>query len=236
MKKITIMVTLSLLAVGVMFAGGSSEMNTISVAGTGIVTLKPDTASITFAVETRDEQASVASQENARIMTSVNDALLAAGIEKDDITTNNFRVYQDSFYNSDTRKTEYTDYIVSNNVSITVKNIDTVGDVIDAVLATGVNRLTDVSFYAKDTEKAYDEARKLAVKEALSTATILAEAAGTSIGKVVHIAENSGSGGAMYGNYARKEMAMVASADYSTPIAPGSTEVSITVDVVIELK
>ncbi len=235
MKKITSLMIISLLAVGVIFAGGNSEKESISVSGTGIVTVRPDTASITFAVVTRNERAMLAANENAHIMTMVNEVLLHVGIAKEDIATNDYRLYQDSFYNSDTRKTEYTDYVVSNNVSITVKKIDTVGDVIDAVLATGVNRLTDVSFYAKDTEKAYDEARKLAVQEALSTATILAEAAGTSIGKVVNISENSGSGGT-YGNYARKEMAMVSSADYSTPIAPGSTEVSVTVNIAVELK
>lgn len=229
-KTITILTVLLVLCSTLLFAGGKADPMigpNVSANGTGVVTLTPDTATISFAVETTDEQASVASQENAKIMTSVYDVLANRGIAKEDISTNGYNVYQQSRWNSEKDRTEYLDYKVSNNVTITVHAIDTVGDIIDAVLLTGVNRLNDVNFYAKDTQSAYDEARKLAVQEAMSTAKILAEGAGCELGMILSISENSGYT-PVYGNFAmaRKEST---TADYATPIAPGSTDVTVSV-------
>lgn len=235
-KTITILMVLLVLFSTSLFAGGKSDEllgPNVQVSGTGVVMLTPDTASITFAVETMDEQAAVASQENAKIMTSVYDVLTEKGIVKDDIATNGYRVYQQSRWNSEKDRTEYLDYRVTNNVTVTVRDIDTVGDIIDIVLSTGVNRLDNVNFYAKDTEKAYDTARKLAVEEAVKSAKILAEGAGQKLGKIISISENKGYD-VSYGNFAMVKESSV-SRDYSTPIAPGSTEVSITVNIIAAL-
>lgn len=236
MKKTITIIAVLLVALTPIFAGGNSDDlmgPNVNVSGTGVVTLTPDTASITFAVETMDKQASVASQENAKIMTSVYDVLAEIGIAKEDIATNGYNVYQQSRWNSEKQITEYLDYRVTNNVTITVRDIDSVGSVIDVVLEAGANKLNDVNFYAKDTAKAYDEARKLAVQEAMSSAQILAEGAGCELGSVLSISESAGYN-AGYGNFAMAKMESVAM-DYETPIAPGSTEVSVTVHVSVAL-
>ncbi len=236
MKKTITIIAVILLALTPIFASGKSDNlmgPNVTVSGTGVVTLTPDSASITFAVETMDKQASVASQKNAKIMTSVYDVLSEIGIAKEDIATNGYNVYQQSRWNSEKQITEYLDYKVTNNVTITVRDIDSVGSVIDVVLAAGANKLNNVNFYAKETAKAYDEARKLAVQEAMSSAQILAEGAGCELGSVLSISESSGYN-AGYGNFAMVRKESVAM-DYETPIAPGSTEVSVTVHISVAL-
>lgn len=213
------------------FAGGSGEIPTVTVIGTGVITLKPDTASITLAVETVNTEVSVAATENAELMTRVTDALLQAGVAKDDIATRNYYVSQDSSYNQETRKTEYSDYRVSNNLTITVRAIDKTGSVIDAALSAGANRLSNVNFYASDAVDAYEEARKLAIMQAKDAAQTLATAAEKKLGETTTIEEYNNP--AAYRNTFSEKAFMSDSAP--TPITAGDTEISVRVQVVFEL-
>jgi len=226
----------TLLVSSPLFAGGGAESPSITVNGTGIITLEPDTASITLAVETMNAEAALAATENAELMARVTDAILKAGVAKEDIATNNYHVYQDTSYNRETGKTEYNDYRVSNNLDITVRVIDETGAVIDAALRAGANQLSNVNFYAINTTKAYEEARTLAFTHAKHAAQTFADAAERTLGKATVIEEYNNA--AAYRNSLSKSLVVAESVsmDAPTSITPGDTEISVTIRVVFELK
>lgn len=216
---------LAMLSMFLLCAGCSGEKGSITVFSTGTVSLEADTAKITLAVQTIDAQAVIASAENAKIMTAVNNELAKIGINPEDIASTNYSVYQESYYNSDTKKSEYGNYRVSNNIVVTVHDVEKTGEVIDTALAAGVNNLSSVNFYARDTTVAYSEARKRAVLESVESATILATTAGKDLGDVIKIEE-----GGNYGAVAQEVYVMrTASNDYTTPMSPGTTDVSVSV-------
>lgn len=169
-------------------------------------------------------------------MAAVTKAVLNCGIKAEDMATRNYNVYRQSRYNSQTGEQEEKGYQVSNNLTVTVRNISETGKVIDAALKAGANQLSNVSFYTNDTTQAYVQARKQAVMHAQDAARVLSESAGRKTGKLIFIEEFSN--GSVYRNAVAFDTAMLKSSAYgeSTPINPGDTEVSVTVKAVFELK
>ena len=74
------------------------DKRSISVNGTGIVTLTPDMATIQIGVQTENEDADKAVDENSRQVQAVMDALKVFEIADENITTTNFSVYPRQIY------------------------------------------------------------------------------------------------------------------------------------------
>ena len=126
-----------------------------------------------------------------------------------------------------------TGYEVSNNVTVLVRNLETIDDVIDGAVAAGGNniRFNGLSFSLEDTEELEVEARAAAVADLEAKAAELAALAGVELGDLVFLTES----GAATPPVVRAEFAMAraaldSAANVSTPIAPG--EVSVRVNVV----
>ena len=128
MKKIFASFSFLLLA-GVFFFSSCSiqqdsySKRTVSVSGTGSVTLEADNATVILSVITRGKDVSETSQENASKMTAVQEAIVKAGISKDCISTQNYSVYQESHYDNKTGRQIPDDYRVTNQIKILVKKI-----------------------------------------------------------------------------------------------------------------
>lgn len=211
---------------------------TVSVSGTGSVTLEADNATIILSVITKGKEVAETTEDNAKKMTAVQDAIIKSGIQKDCISTQNFSVYQESHYDNKTGKQVYDDYRVTNQIKILVKKIDKVSEVIDLALKSGANQLSSLDYGVSDTETAKTQARLLAIQQAKEAANLLAGASGAQLGKVLSISEH-----ADY-SYPRTRLmkASMANADMletsavSTPVSGGSSTVTISVDAVYQLK
>lgn len=207
---------------------------TVSVHGTGSVTIEADNATITLSVVTRANEVSAASKENAEKMTAVQNAVIARGISKDSVTTENFSVHQESYY--DKGKTIPGDYIVTNQIKIVVRNIDKVSDVIDTALASGANQLSNVQYGVTNSDLAVKQARTLAVQQAQENASLIAGTSGARLGKVLEISEMQN---AIYPRAALMKSNAVSAEDsaeaVSTPISGGKTTITINVNATYEL-
>lgn len=212
---------------------------TVSVSGTGSVTVEADTATIILSVITKGSDVSETSKENAAKMTAVQEAVINAGISKESISTQNYSVYQESHYDNKSGKQVYDDYRVTNQIKIIVKNISKTGDVVDLALNSGANQLSSLTYGVSDTEIAKRQARTLAIAQAQESANLLAGASGTKIKKVLSISEH-----ADY-SYPRARLfkaSAVANSDMAmeeaapTPISGGTSTVTVTVDAVYQLK
>lgn len=241
MKKIRMTLS-ALLCMGVLSSCTIKQdgyaRRTVSVSGTGSVTVEADNATIILSVVTRGKDVAATSEENAQKMTAVQDAIIKAGISKDCISTENFNIYQESRFDQKLGTSIPGDYRVTNQIKILVKKIDMISDVIDLSLKSGANQLSSLSYGITDTETAKKQARSLAIQQAKESANLLAGASGASLGKVLSISEHSNLAyprAVMMKSMATANMDMAEEAA-STPISGGSSTITISVDAVYQLK
>jgi uncharacterized protein YggE len=205
---------------------GGPQPGTLSVVGTGSVTTRPDTATLSAGVTTQGSTASEAMDANAQAMAKVIQALKDAGIASKDLQTQFVSV--DPRYD-DAGGQKITGYGATNSVSAVVRGLSDVGDVIDAAVAAGANTVSGPSLARDDEHKLYRDALEEAVANAREKATALARAAGVSLGAIRSLDETPQSAGpVVYGAFAAMK-------DAATPIEPGTAEITATVRVVFEL-
>jgi len=203
--------------------------HTISVSGLGRVTTVPDVADVRVGVmvtrvKVRDAQAAAATA-----MAGVIAALRKAGIADKDIQTTSLSLQPVYDYSSSGTPPRLTGYQIVNSVQATVRNLDTISDVIDGALAAGATTLDGITFRVDNPAAAEAQARDAAMKDARAKADALAKAAGVSITGVASISEQSGSAPVPM-PYAAAGAALDKAA--STPIAVGTNEVDVSVSVV----
>ena len=203
--------------------------STISVSGEGVVTAVPDMASVSVGVTTQAKDAAEAMAANNRAMTSLVATLDTFSIAATDRQSSGFNVYPRYDRPADGRNsTEITSYVVSNQLTIRVRDIDRLGELLSAVVTSGSNQLGSLSFGNSNAADLLDEARALAVKDAQRKASLYAAAAGGKVGRVVSITE---SGASQPGPMMRAGMMMQMEA---VPVAAGENEYRAAVSVVFE--
>lgn len=163
----------------------------VSVTGSGAVMIGPDAAQASIGVEIVGTSLSEALSSSNAATADVLDALRAAGIVDEDIQTASFSVQTMQDFDDQGNPTAIASFRVSNIVSVVIREIDSVGAVLDAAVSAGANTIYGVDFIVIDSGDAVSQARQLAVQDATAKATELAEAAGLSLGPVILIQEIS---------------------------------------------
>ncbi|KPV48976.1 hypothetical protein SE17_35190, partial [Kouleothrix aurantiaca] len=85
---------------------------------------------------------------------------------------------------------QVTGYRVSNTVTVTIRNLDSAGALLDQVVQAGANSIYGINFSVADTNALMEQARKAAVADAKARAGQLAAAGGATVGDVLVISEN----------------------------------------------
>ena len=151
---------------------------TISVSGTATASSSPDSLVIVLGVESEAKTANESLSENSNSLNSVISSLTNSGLSEEDIQTSNFSIYPmyDSIkdFNGNWQQV-LTGYRVSNILSIQTDKIDSAGDIIDAAVSSGANRVDNVSFQLSD-EKSQKISDDL-IADAINDATQKAEKA-----------------------------------------------------------
>lgn len=211
---------------------------TVSVSGRGSVEVDADNATIVLSVITRGKDVGAAAKENAEKMTSVQEAVIALGISKDNISTEGYTIDQETSYTNG--KVIYGDYVTTNRIKVFVKDLSIIGEVIDSALKAGANQLSSFQYGISDKDAYVKQARTLAVQNAHDAANLIATTSGALLGKVITLSEHTNN----YSVYNYKALAAsmteaatdTAMNEVSTPISAGKTTISFTVDAVYELK
>jgi hypothetical protein len=207
-------------------------IRSISVTGTGRVKAEPDVADVNLGVTKQGEDAKSASGEAATTMDAVIGALLAAGIAEADIQTTTLSLYP--IYDYDESPPDIEGWEASNQVNVTVRDIESVGDVVDAATAAGATNVNGITFRVDDPTAAEATARSAAVADARTKADQLAADAGVNIIGIVSISESGGQAPQPI-FMARSEMAFDAAGAAATPVLPGQVELSISVFIQYEI-
>lgn len=166
---------------------------TITVSATGTVSATPDRASIATGVTSEAKTAREALANNSQAMKKVIDELKSKGIEGKDIQTSQFNIEPVYIYPKDgqTHPPQITGYRAHNMVSVRVRNLDSLGEVLDQLVTAGANQMNGISFEVSKAETLKDEARKEAIANALRRAKLYAAAAGAEVGEIVQISEET---------------------------------------------
>ncbi|MGR3636056.1 MAG: SIMPL domain-containing protein [Shimia sp.] len=207
-----------------------AEGRHITVTGEGVVTEAPDQAVISVGVSHQTSSAQMATEVVSDTARAMIEALADAGIEARDMQTSglSLRAVYDRNRNGDERPL-LLGFSASNRLSVKVRDLETVGDVLGTLVKAGANDIGGITFGLRDPKRAQDDARRSAVADAQAKAALYAEAAGVSLGKVVSISE---SGSAM----PRPEMMRASMASFdAVPVAPGELSVTAHVTMVLEL-
>jgi len=206
--------------------GASPFRPVIVTSSTGEAQLTPDRAAVYVGVQTRASTANAAARDNAQRQRAIIDAVVALGIPREQISTENYSVAPDSRYDQATQRTTITGYVVSNVVRVEVHRTDQLGPILDAALAKGANQINSLDFFASNADSARHEALAQAVARARSDAEAMARAAGGTLGALVELGTSEMSPRPVYRVSA---YALAASAAAPTPIEPGQQKVQVTV-------
>lgn len=205
------------------------DQPTITVPGKGTVSRAPDVAFVNLGVEARAPSAREALDANNRAMQQLLDTLERQDVPSKQVQTSSFDISPLYHHDPENRTPpQITGYQVSNQVRVKVSKVDRLGDLLDAVVDVGANRIHGVQFGVDQPEEATDEARKKAVADARRKAELLAEAAGARIGRPLKIEESSGTPPPM----PMQRMAMMAE---SVPVAQGEQEITAELTVTYQL-
>jgi uncharacterized protein len=211
-------------------ADSTTPEHTISVSGSGKVTVKPDVADVSLGVQIQRDTAKSARDDAAQTMNSVIAALKNLGIADEDIQTSTIDISPVYDYNSSSP--HITGYQVTNVVSVHVRDITKVADVIDDSVAAGATTVNGVTFDLADRTTAENQARDAAVKDARSHADALAAAAGVTITGVQSISDTTMSYPyPIYGASDSAKGGAPGAPAVPTPVQPGTQDITITVTV-----
>ena len=203
------------------------KVRTITVSGTGIVTLPADQLTVRFLVRTSEWNVNYARDKNAETTTKVIEKIKEAGVLDADITTVDYRISQD---NSNPYPGKYT---IVNYVQVLIRDINNAGNVIDMAVANGANGLTSFSYSATENPNSLREARTLAVQNAQDAAALIAGASGCKVADVLDIQE--GYNPSSYSRATNSAMLKAVGNSYTTPIEAGNVEITSTVTITFSL-
>ena len=257
--KIAFIVFLAFLVLNILFGDRgyrdeSKTPNTISFSGHGEVTAAPDIANIYFTISKDDKTIKDAQTAVAAIEKKALDLLKEKGVADKDIQTayasfNPKYEYQNAVclptpmgVRTDGTtvssispsycppgKQVLIGYTASESITVKIRNIDSVGDIIQGLGTTGVSDLNGPNFAIDKEDALKVEARKKAIDDAKAKAKVLAKDLGIRLVKITSFSEN--------GNYpimyAEKSMAMDSAGSAPAPAVIPKGENTISSDVTI---
>ncbi len=204
----------------------------IHVTGEGLVEATPDIAYVNLGVRTQAPTAEEAQRANAEAVSRVIARLKALGVAEGDIQTSRFNLRPLMNYEvtREGKAPEIVGFAVDNIVMVTLRDLELVGEVIDAGIAAGANTVEGVRFAVEDPSELELEALRLAVEDARRRAEVIAEAAGVRIARVREISTTPG--------YVVPfmEAAVAEGMRAATVIIPGSVDIRASVSVSYELE
>lgn len=234
----------------------------IWVTGQGSASGAPDVAVLDLGVEVIADSAADARTEAAEGIEAAIAALEESGVAEEDIQTQHFSIRPRYDYvettncvNADGEAVEPTTtgevppgaqqctrsrervlqgYQVNNHLTVKIRELDSVGEVIDSVIeaAGDIVRINGINFLLEDSEALENEARAAAVADLKGKAAMLAELAGVELGSLVYLSESVGP--QPFPRF-EAEFAMLSLDSAVTSVRSGELEVVVTVVGVFEI-
>ena len=209
---------------GLAAPGDPAPEGGVQVQGVGTATGTPDVLHVTVGVETGASSVGEALESADAAAQRVLDALHDAGVSDTDVQTANVHLHP----RYDGGGQAITGYLAGQDLAVTLRDLGTAGATIGAAVEAGGDaaRLQGIAYELDDDTALRARARADAFAAARVTAEQYAELTGRQLGAVVLVREQVSASG---------PVPMVAgdavAASEAVPIAPGSTDVTVTAEV-----
>ena len=126
-------------------------------------------------------------------------------------------------------------FTASESITVKVRKVDDVGDIMQGLGITGVSDLSGPNFSIDNEDSLKAEARKKAIDDAKAKAEVLAKDLGVSLVKIVNFSDSSGNYPMMY--YAKDSMASSVAPEASPAVIPrGENTISADVTITYEIR
>jgi uncharacterized protein YggE len=221
--------------------GGTTVVNGqvqegVVVVGSGSASADPEIAKIGFGVEVRGDDPDALVSEAAEKMDA---AMAAAGefsLRADETRTLNYNLWVETVHDPQTgRPTGEVVYHLNHQVQVTTDNLDTVGELLAAVVSAGANSVSGVNFTVEDPAALIEEARGAAVADAQGRAEHLAEQLGIALGKPLLVTE-TGSNFPVFADRGIGGGGGMAEQAAAPGFTPGSFSVTVNVQIAYEIR
>jgi hypothetical protein len=203
----------------------------LNISASAEATRIPDVARISAGVVTQATDSNSALRANAQQMDKVMAAIKKSGIAERDVQTSGVSLNPQYKY-EDNKAPQIVGYQASNTVNIKVRNISKLGAVLDGLADQGANQINGPMFSIDQPEPVYDQARMDALKKAQERAQTYAKNLNLRVVRIVSIDETNNGG---FQPMAVLSAAPRAAKEFNSPISPGETTLSVTLNVVFEL-
>ena len=215
----------------------SYPVDTITVQGGGSASGSPDIANINIGVRTTDPDVGTVFETNNTTIDNVIEAMVNEGVAREDIRTVNIYLYQNE--NFDPASSGIAGegngprirYELNNELRVTVRDTNTVSDVISAAVEAGANNIFNLSFGFSDQSELEDTALERAMDDARARAERLAELSGVELGEIIVVNETGDA--SVPGPY--EQAAMGIGGGGNVPVEPGQLNVNVQIDVTFRI-
>lgn len=238
MEKQTAIIVLIIAVLAIssyVFINLPNENKVISVTGTSELKANPELISIYISVETLDKSAQTSKDKNAEIYDKIFLELIKLGLDKKNIRTENFNVYEEFDYYPTERKSK--GWKTVNNIIVKIADFEKAGSIVDiAVNQGGLVHNINFELTQNTQNKLKTQTLKNAAEDARNKAESIAEGSGS---KIVDIASITSQDSTYYPYpiYAYAEGSNIMDAKQaSTNISPKELTITSTVQAVYKIK
>ncbi|MCH9640602.1 MAG: SIMPL domain-containing protein [Actinomycetia bacterium] len=199
----------------------------VTVVGAGQVQGTPDTLTVDASMESVAPDATAAMNQTNDRQQAVIDALVDAGIDREDLATTEADL-QPQFAPENNAIIAYR---ATNSINVTIRDLDLASEAIGLIVSTGGDsaRINSISYSIEDDSQLVRDARARAFKDAKDRAGQYANLSGLDLGKVLSITESGGA------TPPQPRSAPRAAMEAAVPLEPGTQTVSFSVTVIWEL-
>ena len=206
----------------------------IIVSGTGTASAEPDLALINLGVQVLSPSVGEALHTANTSLESILQVLGNFNVDEKDTQTRYFNINTQYDYSNDGAP-EVSGYQVTNELSVKVRNLGSLGEIITDVVEAGGDpvRVNGINFAIEDTTTLEDEALAQAIADAKTRAERMAELSGVTLGDLVSVSQAGGASPA-------SPIAFAVEAQFArsapTPIRTGDLEITITIQALYTIK
>lgn len=167
-----------------------AQLPGITVTGTGVAYGEPDMALLNVGVNVYAPSVREALDQADAVMAQVKAAAVALGVDESDVRTTGLYVWREDRYDNEGNIASER-YTVRHSYQVVVRQVDSAGEVLSAVVDAGANNVDGIQFTFSDANGLAAEARSLAIADARERAGQLAELGGVTLGSPVAIVEGA---------------------------------------------
>lgn len=213
-------------------ASTKANISTVSVTASAEIRLQPDVARFSVSAESVESTTDEARAKTSQMVNQAVEILISRfGVDKSDIKTDFINV--SPYYVWSDNQRVLSGQRASQSIEVTLKNIDSYGEIFEALAKIDGISVSNANFDKLDKSKDIENVRALAIKAAYEKASTYASASGMNIETVLSIADSTSPSYSSNGLLMAK--ASLYDAETSTEYYVGDIALSDSVTVVYKL-